>query len=244
MLDFDFQDNPDTIIITFHAKYKNLFKNIFRRYQKKYIIYVKNKPEIDVPYLMCLLIDKLKPIKNKKFALNVKFKEIDFVNGITDIINNGWYWTRYRGKINGKYLNKRHNQYIDWGVYECLYRVILLTYYSSKKFTKLKYQSIDSTIIKNLYGTDIYGKCTQYKNKNCTKISTIVDAYRVPFNIVAFPSEKGNKHDSKIAEIQLLTASETNLIDIESDRVKNNNRYKQKLFADPTEDGKLIILPV
>lgn len=73
------------------------------------------------------------------------------------------FWCRYHGKVNGKYLNKRHNKYVKWNVYECLYRIILLSYYSTNNFNKLKYQAIDSTFIKNIYGSEIYGRCKQYK---------------------------------------------------------------------------------
>ena len=90
MLELTSMDNPDTVIITFNAKHEDLCKNIFKKYQKKYIFYAGNKPQINVPYLMSILIDKLKPTTNRKFALNVKFQEIDFIEGIVDIINNGW----------------------------------------------------------------------------------------------------------------------------------------------------------
>jgi hypothetical protein len=85
-------------------------------------------------------------------------------------------------------------------VYECLYRIVLLSYYSTNKFNKLKYQSIDSTFIKNLYGAEIYGRDVKYKSKNGIKISVIVDANGVPNSIAVAGA---NNHDSKIAMEQI-----------------------------------------
>lgn len=173
------KDRVEVIVPPIRIKYKKFCKGIYNKYHKQYIYYDNNKPKINIPLLMNILVNNLKPHKNEHYARNKKYEEIDFINGIIDIINNCSYWSRYKGKINGKYLNKRHNEYIKWGVYECLYRIVLLSYYSTNKFNKLKYQSIDSTFIKNLYGTEIYGRCKQYKSKNCTKISTICS--KIPY---------------------------------------------------------------
>ena len=134
-------------------KFKKFCKNIYKKHKKEFISYNDNKiPIINIAFLMNILVSKLKPKINESYVRNKKFEEIDFINGILDVINNCAYWNRYKGLINGKYLNKRHNRYNKWGVYECLYRIILLIYYSTNKFNKLKNQSIDSTFIKNLYG--------------------------------------------------------------------------------------------
>jgi hypothetical protein len=148
-----------------------------------------------------------------------------WINGIIDVICNCGYWNRYKGTISGKYLNKRHNQYCKWGVYECLYRIILLSYYSTNKFNKLKYQSIDSTFVKNLYGAEIYGRDIKYKSKNGIKISVIVDINGVP-NSIAIAG--ANNYDSKIAMEQINNV----LIETDTKSVENNNKYKQYIIGD------------
>ena len=68
-------------------------------------------------------------ISNASFATNKKYTEIDFIDGIINIIRNNTYWCRYNGKIKGTYLNKKHNEYCKLGVYECLYEVLINMYY-------------------------------------------------------------------------------------------------------------------
>jgi hypothetical protein len=135
------------------------------------------------------------------------------------------YWNRYKGRINGKYLNKKHNQYVEWHVYECLYMITLMTYYSNNKYDKLKYQSIDSTFITNLYGSEMYGRNVKYKSKNGIKISTKVDNNGVA-NSIAFAS--GNLNDVTILKEQI----NYELIETNSKKVMNNNKYKQYILGD------------
>ena len=77
---------------------------------------------------MNILIIELEPLKNNKYKLNNKYTNIDFINGIIEIINNNTFWSRYNGKIDGNYLNKKHNYYCCLGVYYYLYKIILLLY--------------------------------------------------------------------------------------------------------------------
>ena len=98
------------------TKYKKLCNNIHKRSRQQYISYDNNKkPIINIPRIMELLIEKLKPAVNKSFIRHSKYKEIDFVCGIIDVISNNTYWSRYKGSISGKYLNKRHLLYCRWG---------------------------------------------------------------------------------------------------------------------------------
>ena len=208
-------------------KYKKFCKNIYRKYRKQYISHNdNNQPIIDTSFLTNLLVEKLKPLINDSYVRNKKYDEIDFINGIIDVLNNGTYWNRYKDKISGKYLNKRHNRYCEWGVYECLYRIISLSYYSTNKYNKLKYQCIDSTFIKNLYGSEIYGRNVEYKSKNGIKVSVIVDINGV---LNSFAIGCGNSNDGKIALQQI---NNNMLIDTDTSSVKNNNRFKQIMIAD------------
>ena len=157
-------------------KFKKFCQNIHKKFKHEYVSYdANNKPSIDISALMLILVDKLKPVINEAYVRHKKYNDIDFINGIIDVVNNCAYWNRYKGKISGKYLNKKHNEYCKWGVYECMYRIILLMYFSTHKFNKLQYQCIDSSFITNLFGAEIYGRNVQYKSKNGIKISQITD---------------------------------------------------------------------
>ena len=216
-------------------KYKRFCKNIYKKYNKHYISYSDlGKPILNISLLMEILVNKLKPKINTSFVRNKKYEEIDFINGIIDVIQNNTYWTRYKGKVPGKYLNKRHNQYCDWNVYECLLRIVLLSYYSTNKFNKLHYQSIDCTFITNLYGSEIYGRNSKYKFKNGINMSFIVDAQGQPISVGINP---GNEHDSIIVKEQLSTEF---FVDTDTKSVKNNNKYQQCMIGDSAYHSKEI----
>ncbi len=208
---------------SFHAKYKKLCKSIYNGSHKKFIQVKDSKPFINIPTLMEILITKLKPTVKVQYIRYKKYEEIDFINGIVEIISNCSYWNRY--KVPGKYLNKRHNEYTKWGVYECLYRIVLRAYFNTTKFHKLQYQCIDSTFVPNLFGKDVYGRNPQYKSKNGVKISAITDRNGVPISLAI---GAGNRHDSLILDKHV----NHELIDTESKRVSKNNKYKQFVLGD------------
>lgn len=213
-------------------KYKKFCKHIHVKYRKQYTSYVNGKPSINICALMKILVDKLKPIVNEKYIRNRKYNESDFIEGIIDVIRNSSYWSRYNGKVPGKYLNKRHNDYCRWNVYECLYRIVLLPYYSTHKYNKLHHQSIDSTFVSNLFGCEMYGRNTNYKSKNGVNVTFNVDATGVPIRLAI---AAGNRNDTPVAK-ELMESQpfiETNTLD-----VKNNNKYRQYLYADAGYDSK------
>src|SRR5271170_6766606 len=96
-------------------------------------------------------------------------------------------------------LNTQKKLYVKWDVYYCLYRIVLLHYFSINKYRKLQYQSIDSTFIKNLHCEDIYGRNVRYKSKNGISLSVITDINGVHVNVVIAAA---NVHDHKIAIAQ------------------------------------------
>ena len=166
--------NPPT-----RVKYKKFCKRIRENFHKQYISYVDNNATINLHRLMEILATKLKPKVNDSFARHKNYTICDYVNSIIEILRNGRYWSRYNGLIKGNTLNKKHNEtdshkvricyvsknknkvftffndFCKWGVYECLYRIILCEYFSKNKSSKLHFQSIDSTFIPNLYGTEL-----------------------------------------------------------------------------------------
>jgi hypothetical protein len=206
-------------------KYKTFCKRIHNRYHKQYVYYVNDKPRIDIALLMEILINKLKPPINVSYVRNQKYEEKDFINGIIDVIQNNTYWNRFKGIVPGKYLNKKHNDYCKWDVYECLYRIVLFAYFSTNKHNKLHYQSIDSTFISNLYGADIYGRNQKY-HKNGINATFIVDQQGTPF---AGAINAGNRHDSKVVKEIL---KEPFFIEPNTKNVRNNNRYRQYMLGD------------
>lgn len=50
-----------------------------------------------------------------------KYKEYTYVEEIIKFINNGVYWRRHCGKISGRVLNNKHNEYVKSGIYDAFY---------------------------------------------------------------------------------------------------------------------------
>lgn len=145
--------------------------------------------------LMKTVILKLSPIKNDNFKRNVKYTLEEYIMGIIEVITNNISWRKYNGKINGRILNNKHNEFIKLGVYKKLYEMNLKKYLRKNKKRFLKYLSIDSTFVENKNGIDGTGRNIYYKNKKGRKVTAIVDTKGIPLRICISP---GNKHDCTI----------------------------------------------
>src|SRR5258705_1279430 len=78
-----------------------------------------------------------------------KYTEKEYVTEIINFFRNSIYWRRHNGLINGRVLNNKHHQYIQYDIYKIFYKSLLDRYFLSNKTSKLKYQIIDSTFINN-----------------------------------------------------------------------------------------------
>jgi hypothetical protein len=214
-------------------KYKKLAKQLYKQF--KCIFRNSNNFENRFKSLLVTIIDTLHGATiNHDYVRNFKFTTLEIVGELIDVISNETYWNRHNGLIDGKYLNKLHNKYQKLGVYDLLYRIILIGYFGERKFEKLKYQSIDTTFIRNLYGAEIYGPHPEYKFKNSIKVSCITDSNRVPIAIAVGSS---NNSDTEFVNSNL----DNMFIDPETGRVANNNKYKQYFNGDTGYDSRSII---
>lgn len=113
--------------------------------------------------------------------------------------------TKYKGKINGKLLNSKHNEFIKYKIYDLAYRELINKYILKNTHHKLKYLSIDTLFVKNkgIFVTRYdkinknIGRNKFYKNKRGIKVSTIVDSNGVPLNLECF---MGNSNDAKFVD--------------------------------------------
>ena len=121
-----------------------------------FLIVKKYKPHI----IDCYSFDNLKkPIKG-----HIKYPEKLYIKCILEVLFNGAYWSRYNGPIPGKQLNKRHNEYVEHGVYSQLYDKTLRNYFK-RHINKQYIHNIDSTDIKNKLSVEAIGRNPHYKNK-------------------------------------------------------------------------------
>ena len=114
-----------------------------------------NKPTINLINEIVNSVYRLSPYKNDFYKRNVKYSINDYVIGIIDIVKNNISWNGYSGIINGNTLRKKHNEWVKLGVYEDVYEESLKKYMKTTKVTEeLKYQSIDSTFIEDINGSN------------------------------------------------------------------------------------------
>jgi hypothetical protein len=187
--------------------------------------------------IIALFVDSYNELskKNKKYIHNKKYSIETYFKEILNFFNNSIYWSRYNGIINGKTLNNKHNEFCKLGVYEKVYKDILMKYYKKCKAFKLKYQSIDSLFIKNKlcimkasHNKNI-GRNKFYKNKRGLKISSIVDSFGIPFSVNVF---YGNSNDA----ILFNDTFNNILIDTQTNTYNKNNKYKQYFLGDKAYD--------
>ena len=136
------------------------------------------------------------PKKYNFWTMNQKYSAKYILVESLYFLKSGVSYADYRGPINHKTLNKHILFFAKHNILENIYSILLSQYLKVKKYSKLKYQSIDTTNIQNKNGKEKLGRNVKLKNKNCYKISIISDVNRIPLTISINP---GNDHDAKIA---------------------------------------------
>lgn len=181
----------------------------------KNIVYEKFKAKYDFTY------------HNQIYTLE------EILDGIIYILETGIPYNKYMGKISGKTLNKHLLFLRDNNIFKLAYQQLLNKYYLSQCTCKLKFQLLDTSHINNEYCTDNLGRNPYYKNKKGFKISLLTDKDGITFSPLIKPS---NISDSKIVEEHFNNL----LINPNTFKYKNHNRYKQYLLADKGYDSKEI----
>lgn len=161
-----------------------------------------------------------------------KRKEIEYIKEIINLLYSCPCWSRYNGKIDGKYLNKKHLEYINKGIYNEFYKVILTKYIKVNKYDIFKFISTDTCFIYNKYCKKL-SRNKYYKSKRGLKISAIVDATGIPLSLII---KNGNINDCKLFE----DTYNNLIIDTNATKYKNSNRHKQYFLADKGYDTKHI----
>jgi hypothetical protein len=163
-----------------------------------------------------------------------KYTEAEYFQEIINFLRNSVYWQRYNGRINGKVLNNKHNFYTSINLYNKIYEYILDLYFRKCKTRKLKYQSVDSSFIPNKFGCNNIGRNKYYRNKRGIKIYSIVDSYGIPISTICI---NGKMNDCKLFS----DLFDQMMINPETIKYKNINKYKQYFMADSAFDTKKII---
>lgn len=182
-------------------------------------------------------VHKLSPFKNDFYKRNVKYTLKDYIIGIIDILKNHTSWNSYNGKIKGNTLRKKYNEWVKIGVFEDIYKMSLDKYFKIvRKTEELKYQSIDSTFIEDINGSNFSSFNAIYKRRKGEsskgiKISSIVSTNGIPLSI--------NIDTAKDYDSPLLPKIINNFsVNCNTFKYKNHNRFKQYFLADAGYDSK------
>jgi hypothetical protein len=212
----------------FQLKYNNVFKKI-----------LKNKNNNMFLEIFRNSVQKLSPIKDPFYRRNVTYTVDDYIYGIIDVLKNFSSWNGYVGYVKNDTLRKKHKEWARLGIYDDIYNTLLSIYFKKNKCSKLKYQSMDSTIIRDVNGNKkakYNKKCKNQKGytSKCIKINQLVDAKGVTIGVTL---DSGEKHDSKLYKKTM----DKILVDNDPSKYTNNNRFKQYFLADKGYDTKNII---
>jgi len=146
-------------------------------------------------------------------------------------------WNSYSGIINGNTLRKKHYEWVKLNIYEEVYKRSLNKYLKViPKTEEFKYQAIDSTFIRDNNGSKESGYSGIYKERKGEsskgiKITSIVTTSGIPLstNIVS-----ANKHDCTVFPKVINNM----VVECNTYKYHNHNRYKQYFIGDPAYDTK------
>jgi transposase len=203
--------------------------------------------------IITLIIEEINNCKafNKSFNnYKNKLKKYDLkliINEIYYILKTGLSWRNYRGPINYNTLFYYNNKLAKERIFEKAYIKLLNDYYKTNKQSKIKYQLIDTTFIRNKLGSENISLNKFYRNKKCSKISLLTDELGIPISIIY---DKGSKADISFTKENI----NKTLIKINTKKYMNNNKFKQILLADKgytskqlkedlNKEGYIIIVP-
>lgn len=161
-----------------------------------------------------------------------KVKEIEYFKAILYVLQNHMCWSHYKGQINYRVLNNKHNEYIKKGFYDKLYELVLNKYLKKVGVSVFKYQSTDTSFIFNKHCKGLK-RNKYYKSKRGIKISTINDANGIPLSIFC---ENGNEYDSNVFH----NTYNKMLVNTHPEKYTKSNKHKQYFLADAGYDSSAI----
>jgi len=145
---------------------------------------------------LILILTKRLDSENKFIGRPIIYKYDFCIETYINQLKTGNSWRQLEYLKNKKLdsVRKRINKWINLGIFNKAYNILLKIY--NKKFKKNNL-FIDSTVIVNFSGSLNFGYNIKIKNKKSIKISALVDDNKVPHLFEVTPS---TPHDAKIME--------------------------------------------
>lgn len=118
----------------------------------------------------------------------------DLISIFTKVLQTGMQWRA----IDGMDFRTAHRHFIRWcraGVFQTAYKRVRRLLHRSTRNTGRDYVAIDSTYVKNVYGTDVVGRNPTDRGRLATKVVAAVDGTGLPIKI-AFCDANESDHSA------------------------------------------------
>jgi hypothetical protein len=122
--------------------------------------------------------------KYTEHTSNSKYSTQDIFDAMFKFVNNSVYFSKFNDGINGKYLNKIHNNLTDHSFYDALYKKLLNIYVKVTDGKTLNSTHYDSTFIRNILCCEFNNRNPHYGNKPGLKMHIMCDELRTPISLV------------------------------------------------------------
>lgn len=143
-------------------------------------------------------ITKMSPNK-RKTRITVSY----CLEKIVKVLSHGYSWCHLDCTCHFTSIYKRFRNWINNGIFESLWNQLTESYCSDslkKDASCFKILFIDSTMIKNINGSDMLGRNHFDRNRLATKMSVVCDQNKVPLSATFY---QANNHDASTIESSL-----------------------------------------
>lgn len=125
----------------------------------------------------------------------LKYSLTDIATGVLYVCLTGIPWCKlYYNDIDESTIRKHYYDWVRKKIFYNLWVKMVNLYQNKCKYKRnLKTQSIDTTYVKSLNGTDIIGKNPTDRGRNATKISIICDSNGVPISYLLAAANLSDK---------------------------------------------------
>lgn len=175
---------------------------------------------------------------DKHPPINPKYKYTDklYIACIFYIVFYNTSWVHFLGPISGSQVNKRHNEYLKYGVYKKFFdgtAIDSIRFHEKNNINSIKYIITDTTVNNNKLCKDIHKHYPINKNRKGIKVSFLINHKR---SILGILVDESAVHDSRFSLKHIDNFFKQKHI------MKIMNKHKNKItfLADSAYDSKEI----
>ena len=142
------------------------------------------------------------------------------------VLHTGRQWRALSCSISYQTVHRHFMKWSQQNIFKQAYE-IAYKLQNRQRRTRTRFQCIDSTFVKNIYGRDCIGRNPTDRGRKATKLSALIDQYGFPLSLVFFPA---NVHDVRTVEPTIHKSVHS----------LSYERTKTPLYADKGYDSKAV----